>query len=79
MNWSVGTIGNDGRASFKGHATGMIESRNKRVEPRSLYLQQLQDRLGSDAVDAITIPEQRTSPIWEILAAKRGEGSLPQK
>ena len=79
MNWSVGTIGNDGRASFKGHAKGMIESRNKRVEPRSLYLQQLQDRLGPSAVEAVTTPEQRGGPIWETLAEKRGKGSPSNK
>lgn len=75
MNWSVGTIGNKGRASFKGHAEGMVQSRNKRVEPRSLYLQQLQDRLGPEAVAAVTTPEQQAGPIWATLAKRRGEGA----
>lgn len=44
--------------------------------PRSLYLQQLEDRLGPEAVEAITIPEQRYGRIWDQLSEWGGEGAF---
>jgi len=41
---------------------GHIESWDKHVEPRSLYLKQLDDRLGPDAVRNIAAPSQLTDP-----------------
>ena len=49
---------------------GWWESLGTHVAPRSLYLQQLEDRLGKQAVETITIPEQRKGPILDILAAR---------
>ncbi|MFM9825277.1 Ig-like domain-containing protein, partial [Flavobacterium sp.] len=46
------------------------------VSTRSLYFKQLEDRLGSQAVSNITIPEQRTGNIYTKLAAWAGNGSL---
>ncbi len=46
------------------------------VTPRSLYLQQLKDRLGIAAVEAITTAEQREGRIWEQLSAWAGDGKL---
>jgi len=43
------------------------------VSPRSLYLQQLQDRLGQQAVINITTAAQRQGRIWDVLAARAGE------
>ncbi len=41
----------DAWAAAKGESTGYIESNDERVSPSSLYLHQLSDRLGSDALD----------------------------
>lgn len=42
------------------------------VTPRSLYLQQLKDRLGQSAVDAVTVGSQRDGTVLEQLKAWRG-------
>ncbi|MDX9868061.1 MAG: hypothetical protein RBT78_09070 [Kiritimatiellia bacterium] len=51
-----------------------IESVGVFVEPRSIYLAQLSDRLGPDAVDSITIPAQHTScqAVWDLLLEQYG-------
>ena len=46
------------------------------VNTRSLYYKQLEDRLGSEAVSNITIPEQRTGNIYNKLASWAGNGKL---
>ena len=76
MNFSVGTIAGEGPAFFQGHPDGIFESTDGPVIPRSLYLQQLEDRLGPDAVAAITIPEQREGRIWDLLEDWAGVGPL---
>jgi len=76
MNFSVGTIAGEGPAFFTGQPDGTFESEDGPVFPRSLYLQQLEDRLGPDAVAAITIPEQREGRIWELLEEWAGVGAL---
>ena len=45
--------------------------------PRSLYLKQLEDRLGTLAVENITELEQREGRIWDILEFWKGEGLPP--
>lgn len=60
----------------QGIPSGLIESEGKAVQPRSLYLQQLRDRLGNSAVDAITVPEQHGS-IVNILKNWDGNGRSP--
>lgn len=76
MNYAVGTVGTIVSGSFDGHPDGIYESHDVAVEPRSLYLQQIEDRLGASAVEAITIPEQREGRIWDMLENWRGEGPL---
>jgi len=74
MNWSVGEIGERVAGKFPPEeASGMVEHPAEVVSPRSLYLQQLQDRLGAGAVDAVTTPEQRKGRVWDALAEQRGE------
>ena len=76
MNFSVGTIASPGPAFFQGQPDGTFESTDRAVIPRSLYLQQLEDRLGTDAVTAITIPQQRQGRIWDLLSDWAGAEPL---
>ncbi|MFE5324520.1 discoidin domain-containing protein [Paenibacillus sp. NPDC056579] len=69
-NWSIGS------ASGGKSGAGGYDSFGVRVEPRSLYYQQLQDRLGAAAVGNVTLPEQLTGSIWPKLAAWAGNGKL---
>lgn len=55
---------------------GFWESWNTPVTPRSLYIQQLEDRLGIQAVDNIVIPQQKIGDIYALLASWAGEGPL---
>ena len=47
--------------------TGYWESQGTNVAPRSLYLKQLEERLGYQAVQNITTAAQRNGTIWDIL------------
>ena len=77
MNWAIGVVGTQIDGSFSPlEADGIIESRSAHILPRSLYLQQLEDRLGASAVDAITLPAQRTGNIWQALSDWAGEGKF---
>lgn len=69
-NWGIGNEG------LKQTGDGYWQDWRTPVSPRSLYLQQLQDRLGTQAVDFITVEAQRTGPIYDLLAAWAGEGEL---
>jgi len=53
QNWIIGSIGRMASPSFWGDEPYMV-SHGKPVEPGSLYLAQLRDRLGDDAVAAIS-------------------------
>ncbi len=70
MNWGVGCIG----ANQTGE--GYWESWGDHVQPRSLYLQQLADRLGEVAVNNVTIPQQRTGEIDNLLVNWAGMGDF---
>lgn len=48
MNWCIGCIGTP--VTAQGTPNGIFDSPGKTVEPASLYLQQLRDRIGPDAV-----------------------------
>jgi hypothetical protein len=74
MNWSVGQVGAIAPGKFppEEHA-GIVQSMGQVVTPRSLYLQQLRDRLGEQAVINITTEAQRDGRIWDSLAAGAGE------
>ncbi|MEA2734858.1 MAG: hypothetical protein QOE14_1309 [Humisphaera sp.] len=51
QNWAIGFVGKKERGAFE-REEGYIESLGKHVQPRSLYLKQLEDRLGARAVHA---------------------------
>ena len=80
MNWSIGNVGLQGVSNHTPDAeTGWWESFQRPVEPRSLYLKQLSDRLGYDAVVAVTTPSQRAGRIWGKLKRWAGNGNLESK
>ncbi|MCX5783592.1 MAG: hypothetical protein NTW04_04040, partial [Elusimicrobia bacterium] len=69
-------IGGTITASYSGDA---FDSPNVIVTPRSLYMQQLQDRLGATAVQNVTIAKQRTgtlSTIYTKLVQRANESGL---
>jgi hypothetical protein len=71
MNWGIGCSG------LVQTGAGFWENWKTPVTPRSLYYQQLQDRLGSTAVLNVTIPEQRQgTAIWPLLISWAGVGAL---
>lgn len=63
-NWGIGCIGP------RQTSGGYWESWGTHVLPRSLYLQQLQDRLGTQAVQNVVTPEQAQGRIWDSLRAR---------
>ncbi|MEM8889884.1 MAG: hypothetical protein AAGD28_18050, partial [Bacteroidota bacterium] len=70
MNWGIGCVGTNQTGA------GYWESWGTHVQPRSLYLQQLKDRLGEIAVDNIVIPEQKSGEIYDLLATWAGQGNF---
>lgn len=71
LNWGIGCSG------LVQNGAGFWESWKTRVTPRSLYYQQLQDRLGAAAVANVTLPEQRQGHvIWPLLISWAGVGAL---
>ena len=78
MNWLVGTAGQQREGQWAPQEpAGWWESHNRRVSPRSLYLQQLQDRRGTSAVLNVTTPAQRAGTLWTELEQWAGQGRLP--
>jgi hypothetical protein len=74
MNWSVGQVGSVAPGKFPPEEpAGMVESSGQVVRPRSLYLQQLRDRLGEQAVIDVTTAAQRKGRIWNSLSKQAGE------
>ncbi len=61
LNWSIGDAGNHASESMPVFAkplgpllpSGIVESAGKPVKPDSLYLEQLRERMGPQAVRAI--------------------------
>ena len=76
MNWAVGMRGTLRNGKWVNEPDGIIEQKGQYVHPRSLYLQQLGERLGPQAVKNITIPQQRQKPIWDLLKAWKGQHRL---
>ncbi len=70
MNWGIGCVGTNQTGE------GYWESWGENVQPRSLYIQQLQDRLGSTALDNVLIPEQQSEGIYDLLATWSGQGNF---
>lgn len=73
MNWGIGCV------APKRNGAGYWESWGAHVLPRSLYIAQLNDRLGSTAVNNVTTAAQRNGSIYELLRVWAGEGKLPSK
>ncbi len=67
QNYAIGCTGKIREGQFKGRNPGYYESHGVHVEPRSLYLQQLEQRLGPDAVKNVTTKAQRRGTIYSIL------------
>jgi hypothetical protein len=72
QNYLIGGIGNifpSNQVSNDkpGVHAGYTEHHGTHVEPRSLYLKQLEDRLGSKAVENVTTPSQRKRFIWHEI------------
>ena len=77
MNWSIGVIGTKIDGSFSPlEADGIIQNSGSHILPRSLYLQQLEERLGASAVEVITLPPQRNGTLWGALSDWAGEGKF---
>jgi hypothetical protein len=70
MNWGIGCNGSNQTGA------GYWESWGTPVRPRSLYLQQLEERLGENAITDTTIPEQRSTEIYDLLANWGGQGEF---
>ncbi|GCE50910.1 hypothetical protein EI42_02276 [Thermosporothrix hazakensis] len=69
-NWAIGcTVG-------KRSGAGYWERMGQKVSPRSLYYQQLQERLGAAALDNVMLPQQKRGSIWELLQVWAGNGLL---
>ena len=77
QNWAIGCVGNKGKSSLPNRLAGWWESFGQHVEPRSLYLRQLQDRMGIDAVRAVATPEQLSGSIFEQLRRRYGREPAP--
>lgn len=74
MNWSVGQVGTIAPGKFPPEEpAGIMQAVGQVVAPRSLYLQQLRDRLGEQAVMDVTTEAQRDGRIWNSLSARAGE------
>jgi hypothetical protein len=67
MNWGIGCAG------LKQNGDGYWESWGNHVSPRSLYLKQLEERLGTQAVNNVTTSEQRSGPIWDLLKGRAAQ------
>ncbi len=72
MNWGIGNSG----AQRTG--TGYWEKWGMMVLPRSLYYQQLQDRLDEEAVLNTTIPAQHSGRIYDVIKNWKGFGELTE-
>jgi len=73
QNYAIGCTGKVSKGSFPGRKQGYIESHGTPVQPRSLYLKQLEDRQGTSAVKNITIEEQRNQSIYDWLKKSLAE------
>jgi hypothetical protein len=73
MNWGIGCIGTNQTGD------GYWESWGTNVHPRSLYIQQLEDRLGVSALDNVLIPEQQSGEIYDLLATWGGDGNFSDR
>ena len=73
QNYAIGCTGEITKGRMKDRPAGYYESHGKHVEPRSLYLAQLEDRLGAEAVANVTTASQREGMIYDELKEKLGK------
>ncbi|MGH7494767.1 MAG: hypothetical protein ACREOO_20540 [bacterium] len=67
QNYAIGHVGPEAEPNFHGKEKGHWESHGQHVTPESLYLKQLEDRLGKRAVEEVTTTEQRNGTIIRLL------------
>lgn len=72
MNWSIGSTFDKRRG--RPEELGIWESEQVPVRPRSLYYAQLEERLGTNAVNSVRLPLQERGRIWEALHNWGGDG-----
>lgn len=72
-NWAIGSFAK----SYKGG--GFFEHKNNTVTPRSIYYQQLEERLGTKALNNVIIKDQKLGNIYNLLQEWAGEGYLEIK
>lgn len=72
QNWAIGCVGKKGKPALPSRLDGCWQSFGQHVEPRSLCLRQLQDRLGIEAVRTVVTPEQLNGSIYEQLRRRYG-------
>jgi len=70
LNWGIGCKG------LVQSGAGFWESWGTQVIPRSLYFQQLKDRLGEIAVNNISLATQQNGDIWTSLKQWKGIGDF---
>lgn len=76
MNFALGVTGEKAEGQWApSEPDGIWESHNQALTPRSLYLQQLMDRLGESGVLNVTTVAQREGTIFEELSDWAGEGA----
>lgn len=73
QNYAIGCTGAVGRGRLPDRPPGHYESHGRHVTPRSLYLAQLEDRLGRQAVINVTTEEQRAGTVYDRLKATLSE------
>ncbi|MEN6306493.1 MAG: discoidin domain-containing protein [Anaerohalosphaeraceae bacterium] len=68
MNFAIGSYANKQEGSWAPEEPfGWWEQQWQNVSPRSLYFQQLIDRLGQVAYQNVTLPRQREGRIWNEI------------
>jgi hypothetical protein len=72
MSWIIG-----GKGTLRDRGKAYVEAHGSPVKPRSLYLKQLEDRLGKPAVLNIAVPKQLEGSMWRQLSAWKGNGAPP--
>jgi hypothetical protein len=67
QNYAIGCTGKIDKGRFPDRDPGYYDSHGEHIQPRSLYLKQLEDRLGPHAVENVTKDAQRNGTIYDVL------------
>ena len=62
-NWAIGCKGDRVGGSFQG-LTGHVSSHGKSIKPRSLYMKQLEDRIGESRSSGVFTDNQHTGSVF---------------